>query len=277
VCATIICQGEGSWWFRIYRRLYRNWLQRLARLLKLTMSEPMPLNAGVLIIGSLLWDEKRQAWRRARLDMTSVQTVTAPIRYGRLSPSRGNTYTMVFSRRGASGHAKVVSCSQSVSSFEDLNTEAECLWKAEYRKAKSGSIAEDWGCVALLCNPERKIPKNLLTRWADRVGREAGYGQVSQTQEEGDLITKHGLLQIAWPRFVEGGEPVQLDLLLATANDPTLETPTSYPTVETITKAWNMAAGKHVKYFWTNLDNGIRTFQDNEIQRLLRRRAKAHA
>jgi hypothetical protein len=48
----------------------------------------MPLNAGVLIIGSLLWDEKRQAWRKARLDMNAVQTVTAPMRYPLTRPSR---------------------------------------------------------------------------------------------------------------------------------------------------------------------------------------------
>lgn len=55
----------------------------------------MPLTAGVLIIGSLLWDseKERPAWRAARLDVAGAQTVTAPIRYGRLSESR---YTMVF-------------------------------------------------------------------------------------------------------------------------------------------------------------------------------------
>jgi hypothetical protein len=41
----------------------------------------MPLTAGVLIIGSLLWDseEERPTWRNARLDIASAQAVTAPI------------------------------------------------------------------------------------------------------------------------------------------------------------------------------------------------------
>jgi hypothetical protein len=38
----------------------------------------VPLTVGILIIGSLLWDERRQAWRNARLDMASIDTVTAP-------------------------------------------------------------------------------------------------------------------------------------------------------------------------------------------------------
>ena len=60
----------------------------------------MPLTAGVLIIGSLLWDseEDRPTWRDVRLDIASAQAVTAPIRYGRLSgKKRGHTHTMVFS------------------------------------------------------------------------------------------------------------------------------------------------------------------------------------
>jgi hypothetical protein len=232
----------------------------------------MPLNVGVLIVGSLWWDKDRQAWRDARLDMNSAQTVTAPIRYGRLSSSRGNTYTMVFSRLCGSGRAKLVSCSHSISSFEELNAEAEHLWKAEYLKAKPKRIAKDWGCVALLCNPERKVPEDILKGWAERVGREPDYGYVSQTQEEGVLVCKDGLLRTDWPRLVEGGAPVQLDLILATANDPQISaTLPSYPSVDAIVNAWNADTKNRVEYFWTNLDNGICTFQDDEI------RARLHA
>ena len=229
----------------------------------------MPLTVGILIIGSLLWDERRQRWRDTRLDMASIDTVTAPIRYGRLSSSRGNTYTMVFSRLCEPGQAKLVHCSHTVSSLEDLRAQAEHLWKAEQLNADPGRIAVGWGCVALLLNAERKIPAD----WADRVGREADYGHVSQTQEEGILVSKDGLLQIAWPRLVADGTPVQLDLLLATANDPEITaTSPKYPEPETIANAWNAAASKHAEYFWKNLDNGIRTFQDDEIRALLRPR-----
>src|SRR6267142_2158195 len=251
----------------MFRRLYQSWLPWLLKLLRLTRNEPVPLNAGILIIGSLLWDERRRPWRDARLDMTSAQTATAPIRYGRLSESRGNTYTMVFSRLCEAGRAKVLRCTRAVSTPADLIAEAEALWKAEQPSADAGRIAVDWGCVALLRNPERKIPEDLLKGWADRVGREPDYGHVSQTQEEGVLVTKNGLLQIAWPHLIEGGTPVQLDLLVATANDPEITaTSPSYPEPETIANAWNTAASRHAEYFWKNLDNGIHTFQDDEIR-----------
>jgi hypothetical protein len=232
----------------------------------------VPLNAGVLIIGSLLWDSKkgRPAWRNARLDMVSAQTVTAPIRYGRLSESRGNTYTMVFSRLCEVGRAKVLRCSRSISTPADLIVEAEALWKAEEPDACPGRIAAGWGCVALLCNPDQKIPENLLDAWAERVGCEPNYGNVSQTKEEGRLISDDGLLRIDWPRLVDGGAPVSLDLLLVTANDPriTAISPT-YPGGAIIASAWNAAALKHMEYFWKNIDSGIRTFEDEQIRALL--------
>jgi hypothetical protein len=193
----------------MYRRLCRNWLQRLLRLLRLKRSEPVSLNAGILIIGSLLWDVERQGWRDARLEIPSAATVRAPIRYGRLSGERrGHTYTMVFSRLCEIGQAKVVRCSHTVSSTADLIAEAEHLWKAEQPAAKVGRIAADWGCVALLCNPARKIPEDILNEWAKRVTNEPGYEKVSQTKEEGCLVSKDGVLRIPWPRLVEGDAAV---------------------------------------------------------------------
>ena len=232
----------------------------------------MPLTAGVLIIGSLLWDstKRRPVWRETRLDVASTQTVTAPIRYGRLSESRGNSYTMVFSRLAPTGRGKLVPCSHTISTVQDLVAEAECLWKAEQPGAEAHRIGSDWGCVALLCNPYRDIPEDLLKGWSGRVASEPGYGNVSQTKEEGVLVNEQGLLRIEWPRLVGRDAAADLDLILVTANDPEI-TPSSpsYPTAEVIAEAWNRA-GKHVEYFWRNSDNGISTFQDAEIRALLR-------
>ena len=239
----------------------------------------MSLKAGVLIIGSLLWDlEKgRPAWRDARLVRASAQAVTAPIRYGRLSESRDDTYTMVFSRHCKDGHAKLIPCSHDVSSLADLVAEAEHLWKAEQPSAKAGRIATDWGCVALVCNPERKIPDEVIRGWAVRVAREPEYGRVSQTAEEGVLVSGDGLLRIDWPRLVEDGSSAQLDLLLVTANEPTLcGKPLTYPSAETIANAWNAAESSHAEYFWKNAEYGIRTFEDDEIRAQIRPRGQAH-
>jgi hypothetical protein len=241
----------------------------------------MPLNAGVLIIGSLLWDDDpvREAWRRERLAMDSTVTVSAPIRYGRRSGARrGRTYTMVFSRSTQAGRARVVRCSRAITSADDLIAEALRLWEAEELSVNTGRIATDWGCVALLCNPERRISREFVEAWARRVKDQQGYGNVRQTADEGRLISEDGLLQIGWPRCVQGGAGVDLDLLLVTANDPTLTgTPLSYPSVATIVEAWNNAANEHAEYFWKNTDNGITTFQDDAIRAGLRPRKQASA
>lgn len=238
----------------------------------------MPLDVGILIIGSLFWDDKRRAWRDARLDMKSAQPVTVPIRYGRLSTSRGDTYTMVFSRLCKSGQGLAVRCTRGISSPAELFAEAEALWKAEQPNAAAHRIASDWGCVALLPNPDRKIPAEIVRAWGERVGREPGYGQITQAKEEGALITPAGLLQISWPRVAPGGEPLQADLLLATANDPTLAgTPGGYPTAEMVAGAWNKAGGNYAEYFWSNAESGIRTFQDEEIRGRLRPRGTEEA
>ena len=240
------------------------------------MNEPAVLKAGILIIGSLLWDKDRQGWRDARLDMNQSELVLVPIRYGRRSGKRrGRTYTMVFSRRAPTGQARVVRCVHAITSAGDLITEALKLWEAEELSLNSGRIASSWGCVALSCNPDRKIPADLLKAWAERVGHEQGYGKISQAPDEGPLISESGILQIDWPRRVEGGASIDLDLLLVTANEPTLTgAPLAYPSVETISGAWNDVDQEYVKYFWNNIDNGIGTFQDEEIRAQLLPRAR---
>lgn len=237
----------------------------------------MHLDTGILIIGSLLWDKDkiRQQWRDERLDLAQSELVSAPIRYGRRSGERrGHTYTMVFSRSAPAGQARVVRCSHAITSPSDLMTEALRLWEAEELAENTGRIANKrWGCVALLRNPGREIPGELLQAWVQRVQREQGYGNVRQMVDEEELITHDGMLRIDWPRCIAGGAPVDLDLLLVTANDPTLTgTALSYPTVETIVGAWNGAAPEHAEYFWKNNDNGITTFQDQEIRAGLRPR-----
>lgn len=74
------------------------------------------------------------------------------------------------------------------------------------------------------------------------------------------------------------GAAAPLDFLLATATRPTLTgAPLSYPSVEVIANAWNADTGNHVEYFWKNLDNEIRTFQDDDIQARLHPRRQRHA
>ena len=235
----------------------------------------MPLSGGILIIGSLLWDERREAWRNLRLDMNSAEPVTAPIRYGRRSQTRGNTYTMVFSSGCEAGRAKLVRYSHTVVSIGDLISEAEHLWAAEQNATPNAELSAGWGCVTLLHNPERPLSETFLTGWADRISRNRNYGNMTQPATERRLVSPGGLLEIAWPRRVADGSAVPLDFLLATATCPTLTNmPPSYPSAEEIAAAWNADTQGHVEYFWKNRDHGICTFQDDEISARLMPRVR---
>ena len=132
------------------------------------------MRGGVLIVGSLAWDQSdlRRRWRESRLSMHDRLRVRAPIRYGRRSKSRDNTYTMVFSAdcfqdRIATGVGLAVPFARQVTAEEDLIEEATELWRVESNDASgSGALSASWGSVALLVNPENPNVRPLLPAWA---------------------------------------------------------------------------------------------------------------
>ena len=233
----------------------------------------MAQTVGVLIIGSLYWrGGGRRRWREWRLT-NREWLVRAPIQYCRLSGNR--TYTMVFSDlpKDQFGQARVVQCKSVVRSFSDLLCEAEWLWSAEESTDKKDMVPRfrvcrpehrispkkgEWGCVALLNNPSSKMPENLLDEWAKRVEKEAHYNANVRRR-----VDSHGMLQIPWPNLSSDGNPVPIDLLLATSNDREA----TCPAVREIADAWDQRPV--VDYFRRNRENGIQTFQDHAIQQLL--------
>ena len=220
----------------------------------------MPLSVGVLIIGSLYWDQTggRDGWRATRLQREHGWLVKAPIRYGRLSQNK--TYTMVFAELGEGqlGQARVLQCRNSVSSIQELVIEAEWLWAAERRNSQRLGISSDWGCVALLCNPGSEIQQELLDGWARHVG-------FNYRADSGRRVDSRGILQIDWPLLSDDTGPVPLDMLLATSNNPTGH----LPSVEAIAEAWKLHGDN---YFRKNRAHSIYTFEDDALARVLDQR-----
>jgi hypothetical protein len=229
----------------------------------------MELSVGVLMAGSLYWDGGlREAWREARL-VEEEWTVTAPVRYGRKS-SKG-TYSAVFSRGCAAGTAKVVRGGAAIGSVDDLVVEAEYLWRAERLSDRANhQLSAPWGCVALLVNPASEVGVAFVRRWGRRVAQEKVYGQVTQAQDEGRLVSAEGLISIPWPKVVNGldaagaDKPVPLDLLLVTPTSPTLEAG-AYPPVAMIAAGWGEDKTGEIRTLRENRANGIRTFEDEAI------------
>ena len=234
------------------------------------------IRGGVLLVGSLLWDDRppRTEWRERWLALGDSAAVRAPIRYGRCSSSRGGTYTMVFSRlclrpeyKGGVGIA--VPFRLATAGFDDLLDAARALWEAESLGTR-GRVSAPWGSVGMLANPCCEAARALSSDWAAQIRNEQSYGALSHSRSEGPPVdAASGRLRIPWPRGPEG-TPCPLDFLLATATDPTLTGPGKrYPTVGEITRAWIDDGKGEVRYFVENRQRGITTFQDERIRREL--------
>ena len=239
----------------------------------------MSWRLGVLIAGSLDWRSEpyRHEWRQSHLTSDEGVPVRAPIRYGRLS--RDSTYTMVFAPGCPDGQAKVRLCSRPVSSIADLVDEAKALWVAE-RPANSQPLpgrlhSADWGCVALLANPEAIGSEQMLAQWAKRTVLEKDqhgrptYDSTLYAVKRMSPICNRGLLQIPWPARVDNDTALDsCDFLIATATRPTPVLATGeFPIAEVIAEAWNSAG--NAEYFHMNRKHGLHTFQDQEIQTFL--------
>lgn len=240
----------------------------------------MVLNGGVLIIGSLIWqdhlndkkkDNIRRDWRRQHLAKGQLHC-QAPIRYGRRSSTRKDTYTMIFSASCESqpGQAIIKPFIQPLQSFEHLEEQAIALAIAEgVYKETSRRLSAAWGSVGLLFNPalekkSRAVYSMVRDKWA------AIYHAYHDTffpdgyKLAGDAlppIDKNGLLQISWRTLMD-----DFDLLLATPVVPDPLTP-----LTPVEIAGKMNEKNYYEYFDKNREEGITTFQDDAITGLIQR------
>ena len=234
------------------------------------------MRVGALIIGSLAWDpsDLRRDWRETRLSMEAAQRVTAPIRYGRLSWSRGDTYTMVLSPSciesgTGTGVGLAVPFRHEIGSAKDLIEEAIRLWRIESNEdgVSPGVLSAEWGSIALLLNPDRSRPPGLLTAWAGAVSCSPGYGGLPTSEGESCIVDASGLAQCPWPSVVESGRPVPLDALLGAATAAEIKNG-RYPTSASVAEAWRDRP-EEAKYFWKTRECGIETVHDEAVLRAL--------
>jgi len=238
----------------------------------------MSLRLGILIAGSLYWrtEAYRVEWRSKHLNADASVAVNIPIRYGRLSSSQ--TYTMVYAPGCPEELGKIMPCARLVSTAAEVIREAKALWVAEQlfgsRPNPQGELSADWGCVALLANPNRDVSRHIFEEWVAKVSGERGrrglptYDATHYRVKGRSAIDDHGILQIPWPAVANSEVLDNFDLLLATATRPSPDRATGdYPAVAAIAGAWNKKGD--ADYFRMNRKFGFRTFQDDAIDALL--------
>lgn len=221
-----------------------------------------------MIVGSLFWDDGedniRKNWREDRLSISEAIDVAAPIRYGRKSSLRGDTYTMVLSMKAQLGRAKVIPCIKPINDFSDLIEEAVQLWQAESQLVSGSAVSDSWGCVGLKVRDGVNCPDEILTKWAQVAKDHEAHFKIMHAHDESPVIDSTGLLQIAWPVKADGEPLTEIDALLVSTNQPTLTAKNEYADPYDIARAW-LKCPDHDKYFYKNSEHGIKTFEDDAI------------
>ena len=248
----------------------------------------MSFKIGVIVIGSLLWDEKpeRILWRR-ELDLTKKKHIELPIRYGRISSSRENTYTMVFSNEMNTirnlGKGYVIPYKNIINSEQDFKIQILKLAKAE--KISTTRMSCSWGTVSILINPNiDQIKINQIKDYWIRLV-EFTKETKSTTQKEPKIkkfgsknenkcISKNWALTINLDNQFNN-ELKEFDFLIATANSiKHKDNIEEYPTFKQIAKS--IFDNNHYDYFLRNRNEYIQTSHDKKIMKVLKKKYKVN-
>jgi hypothetical protein len=240
--------------------------------MSLILGKEMNFKGGVIIIGSLLWEDKdgRAEWRRDYLVPVDERlSIPLRIRYGRKSTTRECTYTMIFSNHPATGVGKgcILGFQKRIESFEELKEQALLLAKAEgIWKKEPRLFANEWGAVGLLLNPEveRKDKPNaemIRSQWTEtfrQYSRNFDHSQY-RLEDEGPVIDERGFLKIEWV-----AEMNDFHFLIGTPTVPDPKRPLNGKEI-----AQRMIVNEYRSYFDNNRAGNISTFQDVQIISLL--------
>lgn len=245
------------------------------------MTSSLNASGGVLIIGSLFWQDNlgtgnntvRRDWRASHLDMNARIPVNAPIRYGRMSG--GGIYTMTFANsvRTKPGTAWLVPFQQNpITGFPQLLSQTRELSQAEGMDGRfiKSSNNVPWSVVGILFNESKIAPpaRQLLAGcWSSELQADSDYLLFDHSNfrlgTEKPCILQNGVLNFPWISAADDKDKVLVgnyDFLIATA---TLPTDRKYPSVTKMVE--NVKADKDRQYFRNNYRSGITTFQDQRI------------
>jgi hypothetical protein len=232
----------------------------------------MNFKAGVLIIGSLIWEKTdiRTKWRKVSFqNLTSSKQVPTRIRYGRESRTRSNTYSMIFNndQQTKPGQGLLLQYMEVIRNFSNLQSNAYALAVAEgiCSDLSHATLNSNWGSVGLLIKPSL-IEENsegiqiVITRWQSLYKEYKSFNHTHyKVGDELPVIDQNGFLQLEWQ-----SEFNHLDLILAT---PVVPAPRCLLQPHEI--AQRMKEKNYFDYFQNNRANGILTFQDEQILEVL--------
>lgn len=226
------------------------------------------MKGAVILIGSLLWEDTynsiekdkgqiRKEWRES-LDISAKSLIEVPIRYGRISSTRRNTYTMVFSNSIETlGKAFIIPFKNETYTFEEVKFQALGIAKAEgiSNKKNPDRLITNWGAIGMAFNSKNEDKLlEIRSKWhkefQDFDNKFYGIkGETPTIQKNGELNFR---LEI----------PNEIDYVFATTVIPE---PKKYPNIEEIVDAVENSNPRYDTYIKENFNHGIRVFGDEEI------------
>lgn len=234
------------------------------------------LKGGVIIIGSLLWqeylhkpgDKIRLDWRKNYLDLENKIQAKVPIRYGRVSTKSGNgIITMVFSNKMKRklGFAYVVPLNRRVQGADEMLAICNGLCAAEGMKDRFHTT---WGVLGYMINKsrlEKDIVKSIKKIFNEKIIEPLDTSAYKVGRER-SCISKTLELTIPWIAAVSGHDQSKMDefdFLLGAATQPT----SPQPNIQEIARL--IKSDNDRRYFLNNIKNGILTHEDFNISKHL--------
>ena len=217
----------------------------------------LKFKGGVLIIGSLIWEESalRKKWRNENLDLDKQIKVKLPIRYGRISQTRNCTFTMVFSSdcKTKLGQGIFLPFKKDYS-IEQIIKQGKLMIEAEHNRVVDfDRFNWGWGCLGIITNP--KIEFEIEKFWKAKYGN--GFNPDDyKIKDEESIVLQSGKFNFDWPTELN-----EYAFAIGTATKPNIDT---YPSPDKI--AERMVVNEYDEYFRKNLELGINTFQDKDIE-----------
>lgn len=230
---------------------------------------------GVLIIGSLLWDDEHKEWRRKLLDESAKIKVYVPIRYGRLCAGKAYTTSFSNSCRKYPGTAYLVPIRKTIKDFNQLVKEAQELSSAEGMEGRfiKSSNNIPWGVIGIQFNDmlSTGVRQLVSDKWEGVLKAEPDYSLFDHQKfgvgTENPCILHNGVLNFSWVKAVHTEDRERLnkyDFLLGVA---TAGYSTKYPTINKMVA--NVRSDRENQYFRKNNRHGITTYQDERILKKL--------
>ena len=225
------------------------------------------LKGGVIIIGSLLWDNDfRTIWREKSLENLDAKIqVNIKIRYGRSSDgaNRKGTYTMVFCNHPLTkkGQGYIVKLKDDIDEGR-FAEEALALAKAEgIAKAHERFLSKPWGSVGILVNEKKTEALTVKELWNAlfEKSKHIKFNHLDfRVENSMPVIDQNGYLHIdmEWKDEID-----DFDFFFAT---PTVPQPKDIYTQPTEIAA-KIIECDYYQYFKENLKSNIKTYQDKDI------------